>query len=52
MIGVASVKLSRYGDIIAEKKSGVSRGWVVGLILCRLDGRAGLSEAAGIFVFP
>ena len=30
-IGVAGVKLSRYGDIIAEK-SGLSRGWV-GLIL-------------------
>ena len=30
-IGVAGVKLSRYGDIIAEK-SGMSRGWV-GLIL-------------------
>jgi len=31
VIGVAGVKLSRYGDIIAEK-SGMSRGWV-GLIL-------------------
>ena len=31
VIGVAGVKLSRYGDIIAEK-SGLSRGWV-GLIL-------------------
>ena len=31
VIGVAGVKLSRYGDIIAEK-SGFSRGWV-GLIL-------------------
>jgi cation:H+ antiporter len=31
LIGVAGVKLSRYGDIIAEK-SGMSRGWV-GLIL-------------------
>lgn len=30
-IGIAGVKLSRYGDIIAEK-SGLSRGWV-GLIL-------------------
>jgi cation:H+ antiporter len=31
VIGVAGVRLSRYGDIIAEK-SGLSRGWV-GLIL-------------------
>lgn len=31
VIGVAGVRLSRYGDIIAEK-SGMSRGWV-GLIL-------------------
>jgi cation:H+ antiporter len=31
VIGVAGVKLSRYGDIIAEK-TGMSRGWV-GLIL-------------------
>lgn len=31
IIGVAGVRLSRYGDIIAEK-SGMSRGWV-GLIL-------------------
>src|SRR5574340_507096 len=31
VIGVAGVRLTRYGDIIAEK-SGVSRGWV-GLIL-------------------
>ncbi len=31
VIGVAGVKLSRYGDIIAEK-SGMSRGWV-GLVL-------------------
>ena len=31
LIGVAGVKLSRYGDIIAEK-SGLSRGWV-GLIM-------------------
>ena len=31
VIGVAGVKLSRYGDIIAEK-SGLSRGWI-GLIL-------------------
>jgi cation:H+ antiporter len=31
LIGVAGVRLSRYGDIIAEK-SGMSRGWV-GLIL-------------------
>ena len=31
VIGFAGVKLSRYGDIIAEK-SGLSRGWV-GLIL-------------------
>jgi cation:H+ antiporter len=31
VIGVAGVKLSRYGDVIAEK-SGMSRGWV-GLIL-------------------
>ncbi len=31
LIGVAGVKLSRYGDIIAEK-SGMSRGWV-GLIM-------------------
>ncbi|HQT31043.1 MAG TPA: sodium:calcium antiporter [Thiobacillus sp.] len=31
VIGVAGVKLSRYGDVIAEK-SGMSRGWV-GLVL-------------------
>lgn len=31
LIGIAGVRLSRYGDIIAEK-SGLSRGWV-GLIL-------------------
>ncbi|MFZ0106932.1 MAG: sodium:calcium antiporter, partial [Thiobacillus sp.] len=31
VIGVAGVRLSRYGDIIAEK-SGLSRGWI-GLIL-------------------
>jgi cation:H+ antiporter len=31
VIGVAGIRLSRYGDIIAEK-SGMSRGWV-GLIL-------------------
>ncbi len=31
VIGIAGVKLSRYGDIIAEK-SGISRGWV-GLIM-------------------
>jgi cation:H+ antiporter len=31
IIGVAGVKLSRYGDVIAEK-SGMSRGWV-GLVL-------------------
>jgi cation:H+ antiporter len=31
LIGIAGVKLSRYGDIIAEK-SGMSRGWI-GLIL-------------------
>ena len=31
VIGVAGVRLSRYGDIIADKR-GLSRGWV-GLIL-------------------
>ncbi|HMA10943.1 MAG TPA: hypothetical protein VKO83_03580 [Steroidobacteraceae bacterium] len=34
VIGVAGVRLSRFGDIIAEK-SGMSRGWV-GLILLLL----------------